>query len=156
MISEKAKYLLAENIKRFRKERGLSQEDLGCKVGLSGVAIMRYEKGQREAKLETIEAIATALNVTGFDLLGAEYFDLKNPNAGQQYAEYIGFQNYIQSLGYTIEETPERGNEDGILAVTHTISGNGIIITLTDDEYTQLQSSSDDLIFSFLWRKQQK
>lgn len=154
MISEKAKYLLAENIKRFRKERGLSQEDLGCKVGLSGVAIMRYEKGQRAAKLETIEAIATALNVTGFDLLGFEYLDLKNPDMGKKIKEMDGFEAYLKSLDYAIESIPEGNNEEGITSITYTISGNGITATLTDEEYQQLQSSSGDLIFSFLWKKQ--
>ena len=41
---------VGENIKHFRKEKGYTQEELGYMVGLSGVAIMRYEKEQREPK----------------------------------------------------------------------------------------------------------
>ena len=148
MISERGKRILAENIKRFRKERGFTQEELGSKVGISGVAIMRYEKGQREAKLETVENIASALGVTAFDLMGIEYFDLKNPEAGRQYAEYEGFQKYLQSIGFSIREIQER--ED---SCSYAISGNGLDLTLSNEEYSQLQSSSGDLIFSYLWRK---
>ena len=60
--------------------------------------IRKYENGKQNPKLETIEKIASALGVTAFDLMGIEYFDLKNPDAGRQYAEYDGFQKYLQSL----------------------------------------------------------
>ena len=157
MISERGKRILAENMKRIRKERVLTQEELGNKVGISGVAIMRYEKGQREAKLETVEKIASALGVTAFDLMGIEYFDLKSPDAGRQYAEYDGFYNYLSSMGYSIKEVPDKGsNEEGVLSCSYAISGNGLDLILSPEEYTQLQASSGDLIFSYLWKKQNK
>ena len=65
-----------------------------------------------------------------------------------------GFEAYLKSLDYAIESIPEGNNEEGITSITYTISGNGITATLTDEEYQQLQSSSGDLIFSFLWKKQ--
>lgn len=141
------------NIKRIRKERGITQKQLGELCGIAEPNIRKYENGKQNPKLETVEKIATALGVTAFELMGMEYFDLKNPDAAKQYAEYNSFQNYIQSLGYTIEEIPERGDEDGITAVTRTISGNGITAILTDEEYQHLQAISSDLIFSFLKNK---
>ncbi len=159
MISEKGKKLLADNIKRYRKERGLTQEQLGGMVGLSGVAIMRYEKAQREAKLEIIESIATALEVTGADLIGFEYFDLKNPDLAKEIAASEGMKNYLESLGYIVKENPcDVNSEEGATSCEYEISGNGIspFVTLTSSEYQQLQSSSGDLIYSFLWKKQQK
>lgn len=59
---------LGERIKRFRKSRGMTQEVLGNLVGLSGVAIMRYEKDQREPNQEIVTKIANALDVSELTL----------------------------------------------------------------------------------------
>lgn len=150
------KVTVGENIKRLRKERGLTQKNLGELCGIAEPNIRKYENGKQNPKLETIEKIATALGVTAFDLMGIEYFDLKYPDAGKQYAEYSSFQSYLSSLGYIIEGQPERYDEEGIISCTYAISGNGVSVVLSDEEYNQLQSSAGDLIFSFLWKKQHK
>lgn len=75
---------IAENIRRIRKERGLTQEELGKLVGLSGVAIMRYEKGQREPKVETLEKIAFVLGVKVFSIMR---FDLSEVPTKELLAE---------------------------------------------------------------------
>lgn len=147
---------VGENIKRLRKERGLTQKNLGELCGIAEPNIRKYENGKQNPKLETVEKIATALGVTAFELMGMEYFDLQNPNVGKQYAEYSSFQSYLSSLGYIIEEQPERYDEEGIISCTYAISGNGVSVVLSDEEYNQLQSSAGDLIFSFLWKKQRK
>jgi len=78
---------IGENIKRLRKERGLTQYELGDIIGKTHVAIGRYEKGERipslsknglwnyennvrSPQLSTIEAIAQALEVSVPELLG--------------------------------------------------------------------------------------
>lgn len=53
----------SENLKTQRQKKNLSQEDLGQLIGVSGVTIMRYEKGTRQPKLETIKQIANALKI---------------------------------------------------------------------------------------------
>lgn len=142
------KMLIGDNIRRFRKERGITQKKLGELCGIAEPNIRKYENGKQNPKLETIEKIASALGVTAFDLMGIEYFDLKNPDAGRQYAEYDGFQKYLQSMGFSIKEKQE--NED---SCSYVISGNRLDLTLSPEEYTQLQTSSGDLIFSYLWKK---
>ena len=87
--------------------------------------------------------------------MGAEYFDLKNPDAGKQYAEYNSFQNYLRSLGYAIKEELDGSQEESTLC-SYVIAGNGISVVLSSKEYDQLQSSTGDLLFSFLWKKQQQ
>lgn len=143
--------LIGDNIRRFRKERGITQKKLGELCGIAEPNIRKYENGKQNPKLETIEKIASALGVTAFDLMGIEYFDLKNPDAGRQYAEYDGFQKYLQSMGFSIKEKQE--NED---SCSYVISGNRLDLILSPEEYTQLQASSGDLIFSYLWKKQNK
>lgn len=149
--------MVGDNIKRIRKERGITQKRLGELCGIAEPNIRKYENGKQNPKLETVEKIASALGVTAFDLMGIEYFDLKNPEAERQYAEYDGFQKYLQSMGFSIKEIPDEGNiEEGVLSCSYAISGNGLDLLLSNEEYTQLQSSSGDLIYSYLWKKQNK
>lgn len=54
---------VGENIRNARKRAGLTQEQLGEKVGVTGVTIMRYEKEQREPRHKQLEALAKAINI---------------------------------------------------------------------------------------------
>ena len=83
--------MTGNNIREARKLKGLTQEELGKLIGLSGVAIMRYEKGQREPNMETIEKIANVLNIHPIDLIG-----WKTVN------EFENFIDYIKSIGYSV------------------------------------------------------
>lgn len=59
-------------IKREREAAGLTQEQLGEKIGVTGVTIMRYEKNQREPRLEQLDKIAEALGVSLSRLMGID------------------------------------------------------------------------------------
>lgn len=61
--------MIGETIKKYRKDMKLTQDELGGKVGVSGVAIMRYEKNQREPSLEVLQRIAEVFNATVSDIL---------------------------------------------------------------------------------------
>ena len=50
-------------IRRARKKRGISQSDLGEKTGLRQATISLIEKGHPAAKLETILAVLSALDL---------------------------------------------------------------------------------------------
>lgn len=54
---------LGNAIRRARKKRGMSQSDLGEKAGLRQETISLIENGNPAAKLETILAVLTALNL---------------------------------------------------------------------------------------------
>lgn len=92
---------IGENIKRIRKERGLTQEELGKSIDISGVAIMRYEKGQREPKIETIKKIASALGVSEYELQGVDSNIII-----KSLSSTASFYNYLHALGYRINESP--------------------------------------------------
>lgn len=51
-------------LKSLRLDDGLTQKELGKKLGLSGSAISMYERGEREPELEVLEIIADFFNVT--------------------------------------------------------------------------------------------
>lgn len=51
-------------IKAARKKAGMTQEDLGERLGVSGSFIAQYETNNRNPKLETLQRIAAALGTT--------------------------------------------------------------------------------------------
>lgn len=146
---------IGKRIKQCRKGK-MTQQELASKIGRTESSIRKYEKGLVTIPLDVLDDIASALGVTSFDLMGFEYWDQKNPNLANEVAELIGFEKYLESIGYSVEEIPEGNSEEGVIAVSYIISGNDISVTLSDTEYQQLQASSGDLIFSFLWKKQQQ
>jgi transcriptional regulator with XRE-family HTH domain len=59
----------AENLRRRRKELGLSQEQLGARASIQMADISRYESGGRDPRLSTVARLAEALEVSIGDLL---------------------------------------------------------------------------------------
>lgn len=55
---------IGEKIKEFRQKRGLSQKQLGELCGMADSAIRRYENGRAKPKLETLERIIEALDLS--------------------------------------------------------------------------------------------
>ena len=64
---------VGENIRRIRKDRGLTLKELGDMVGVSEAYIRAYESGRRNPKQQSLEAIATALHVNVEVLTGANF-----------------------------------------------------------------------------------
>ena len=60
-----------------REAANLTQEQLGKKVGLTGVSIMRYEKNQREPTQKKLRLLANALNVSVAYLEGYESMEVR-------------------------------------------------------------------------------
>lgn len=67
----KSEYLLslAENIKKLRKAQGMTQKELGEKIGSNHTAIVRMEKGKQDCRISTLFSVAKALNVEIADLV---------------------------------------------------------------------------------------
>ena len=64
--------LLGENIRHVRKIKGLTQEELAKKAGMSTMSIRRYENGERIIKLGALKRIAAALNTPIHNLIPNE------------------------------------------------------------------------------------
>ena len=67
---------IGENIKRIRKEKHLTQKELGHLCGMADSAIRRYELGKSTPKLQTLRRIAGGLKVpvnTLVEQCGPEY-----------------------------------------------------------------------------------
>lgn len=61
-----------ERIKAARKAAGMTQKELGEKMGLSFQSIAQWENDLRKPKFDTIERIAAVLGVMPWDLLPEE------------------------------------------------------------------------------------
>ena len=70
---------LSKNIKKFRKDRNMTQKDLAEKSGLSIASIQGYEQGKYMPKTEQLKKIATALEVSVNDI-NPEYGELFQSN----------------------------------------------------------------------------
>jgi transcriptional regulator with XRE-family HTH domain len=64
--------LLCLNIRQFRANRGLSQEDLAEKADLSVPFLGAVERGEKWPSPQTISSIAFALEVEPYDLFKPE------------------------------------------------------------------------------------
>jgi len=59
---------IAENIRRIRKDRNITQEALAYEAGLNRAYIGYIERGERKPSVETLEKIAKVLKVRLFEL----------------------------------------------------------------------------------------
>ncbi len=63
---------IGENIKRIRKEQGITQKQLSELTGIAEATIIRYEKGKFKPNIKQVERIAEALNVPPYNFLDTE------------------------------------------------------------------------------------
>jgi transcriptional regulator with XRE-family HTH domain len=65
---EDVKKLIGDRIRQLRKQRGLSQEELGDKSDLHYTHIGSIERGEKNWSIETLVKVAKGLNVSINDL----------------------------------------------------------------------------------------
>ena len=53
-----------KKLRDARKAAGLTQAELGSRVGVTSQAVTMYESGQRAPSLETLEAVCKALRLS--------------------------------------------------------------------------------------------
>jgi len=61
--------VFATNLRRWRNQRGLSQDDLAYEAGVSRSYLSQLEKGAYHASLKIVGRLAEALNVEPAELL---------------------------------------------------------------------------------------
>lgn len=93
---------IGENIRRIRKERGLTLKQLGDLVGVSESYIRAYETGRRNPKQSSLEALADALAVNVEVLTNSNFDGVK--------AMHRLFQVFRQYGGKLIEVPDEDGD----------------------------------------------
>lgn len=81
---------VGENIKRIRKEKGLTQKTLGELCGINEANIRKYENGKQNPKIETVDKIASALGVHIADLMEEYTFNEYKTTSEFEKLEKVG------------------------------------------------------------------
>ena len=63
---------IAEKLRYFRSQRGLSQEQLAERAGIHVNTIRKYELGYRKRKIEQLKKIAGGLEISVIEFLDIE------------------------------------------------------------------------------------
>lgn len=154
-------------IKAARKKSGMTQEDLGKRLGVSGSSIAQYETDNRKPKQETLLKIAKALGVHLRDLSDnswLEELDQQHPDAEEQTARGLAVIRYLEEMGFSISsqvlkwhwenesDPPEERVQiaDEILTV---LSKDGHTATFTDAEFEELQAGAKEAIEGRFYKK---
>lgn len=97
---------IGDKIKSIRKKKGLTQEQLAKKCNISKNGLWNYENNHREPRLDTLKAIAKALDIDINELLEEKSITVVKTNS---YEYTIGrtFQSLINTHEYTEEEINE-------------------------------------------------
>lgn len=97
---------IGARIKEARENAKMTQTELGNKIGVSGVAIMRYEKNQRQPRLDQLQQIADALEVPFYSLLIVKSTDTEF----KLVQDYLGLSTVaLQTLTNGIRTFPSTG-----------------------------------------------
>jgi transcriptional regulator with XRE-family HTH domain len=102
------KSLIGDNIRKFRKEKNLTQKQLGDLLDMSEVMIGQYERGDRNPKIDTLRRIAKALNVELYDI--ADWSQYSTEDFIADFTLSIDEQNEMLIL--TKEEAQKRLDEE--------------------------------------------
>lgn len=100
-----------ELIKAQRKKRGLTQKELGKRLGVSYQTVAQWENNLRNPKIETLRKIADALecNISDLDCTKSIIAEVANAIVSHEYPEIKNFsRNAMLQLYGTTDETTAR------------------------------------------------
>jgi transcriptional regulator with XRE-family HTH domain len=66
-----ARLSFSKNLKKFRLEKGLSQEELAHECGLHRTYVSSVERGERNISVDNMEKLAIALGVSLRELISS-------------------------------------------------------------------------------------
>lgn len=89
-------YEFAQRIVELRRQKGLSQKQLGDMLGVSNKAVSKWENGESMPKMSTMLSLAEILGIDGNELIGCEY--AVQDNADSEELERLKGENAELSL----------------------------------------------------------
>lgn len=104
---------IGENIKKIREEKKMSMSYLADKLKISKSTISRYESGQREPNIETLNKIAKALDVTINDIVRNEEKASNKNSIGIRFLDRNKLPNEKEQIIKVVEEMYEFINATG-------------------------------------------
>lgn len=62
--------MYGDNIRNFRKQKGMNQHELGEKMDVSAVSVSKWERGQTQPDIETLQKMADLFDTTIDEICG--------------------------------------------------------------------------------------
>ena len=114
-IPEKHLNTIGRSLQSIRKRRGLTQQELGDKIGLTREAIASYEAGRSHLMDTTLLDMAAVLRVSVNDILGVERRTAESPDINRRWAKRM---EIIEGLPESVKKHILRTLDDVIKANT--------------------------------------
>lgn len=121
--------ILGKNIRTFRKEKGISQEQLAEKAKLHTTHVSRIERGLQNPSIDVVERIASALETESFILLA--------PNEATLFKQVISSPEN-QHLFNIFKELDNQKRQ----FILNTVSKINNYLSLSDIQYFDLKNKS--------------
>lgn len=103
--------IFGENLRKLRKRSGLTQQELGDKIGISKQQISDYECGKKAPGLSTLNAVADFFEVSTDFLLGR--IDFEDNSLVGAVCEYTGLSKVaVKELNAEIEQYRNKKTDD--------------------------------------------
>ncbi len=148
---------VGENIKKTRKKIGLTQKQLGDLLNVSEVMISHWENNKRIPKIESIKKIASALDVSVYNLIDTNYFEsgvatrdlllgkdevTKNDKSSNSFEK---FKELLKNTGYSLEPM---ANNSGYKLIK-----DGNTAKFSNKEFKELQTKAIDSVDVAFFKK---
>ena len=141
---------IGERIRELRNERGLTQKELGERAGIAEPTIRRYELGKLNPKFETVQKIASGLNVPASCVYG---LDAEKDPQKQKDIEEMLFSSVMPSGDVDIKKFTDALVNAKAKEYVEQYSDLIWFESMTDTLYeAYLKSWSDEKIFDVLGR----
>ena len=89
---------IGEAIRNARHAKGLTQNELAGRLGVTQALVGHYERGLRKPKLETLNRIASALEVSAWDLLSRADDDIRLYSMEEIYGVLVDTRKKIMEI----------------------------------------------------------
>jgi transcriptional regulator with XRE-family HTH domain len=93
----------AENLKKWRASKNISQEELSGKIGIHPVQLSRYERGQTTPSIDVVQKIAEALDISIDELVNGSLN--KNADSNISDRELLSMFKKVQLLNDKQKDT---------------------------------------------------
>lgn len=157
---------IGENIRRIRKEKGITQKELGERLNMTQSAIGQFENNKTSPKKDTIEKIASALSVKPSELMKGvwETLDKKHSDEIENTVKHLEFIDFLKSSGYSYDYQVTKWHYGEVIDEPNirekivdesetTLSKDGHEATFTEKEFEELQAGAKEAIEGKFFKK---
>lgn len=124
--------MLGSKIRKLRKQCGMTQEELGERIGICRQTVMKWEKGITEPNIESIRAISGLFRIAPDELLDSYADDEGFLELIHSYKPYIAGDTHRAVSGYVIDSVKRSGIPHAEVEVIS--SGGRCVAKMTADE----------------------